>query len=122
MRTVGAWSIVWGLLVSAVSRPLIGAVAAAAVATGALLPRGRFTVRAIAAAAMIAVPVYVVQQQAAHHYLPTINWPAAISSANDIAWLALALVGADAVAGAVRAYTLDRIAPNTLDGPGRRQT
>ena len=122
MRTVAAWSIVWGLLASAVSRPLIGAVAAAAVATGALFRRGRFTVRAVAAAAVVAVPVYVVQQQAAHHYLPTINWPAAVSSANDIAWLALALVGADAVAGAVRAYTLERITPNTLDGRGRRQT
>ncbi|HEX4865840.1 MAG TPA: discoidin domain-containing protein, partial [Acidimicrobiales bacterium] len=120
--SVAAWSIFWGLLVSDVSRPAIGAVAAVAVGVGALVPRGRLAVRAVAAAAMLAVPVYVVQQQAAHHYPPTIDWPAAISSANDIAWFALAMVGADAVAGAARAYTLRRVAPNTLDGRGRPQT
>ncbi len=38
-------------------------------------------------------------EQIRYHYLPTIDWPADLSSANDLAWLGLALLGADVVAG-----------------------
>jgi hypothetical protein len=58
-------------------------------------------VRLAATAALIILPIYDMQQQSRYHYLPTIDWPAALSSANDIAWLALALLGADLVAGFV---------------------
>ena len=122
VRAVAAWSIGWGLLAAGASRPLIGALAAVAVGVGCFLPRGRTAVRVITAAAALAVPVYVVQQQAAHNYLPTIDWPAALSSANDIAWFALAMLGADAAAGAARAYTRRRVTTNTLDPAGRPQT
>ena len=53
--------------------------------------------------ALAALPIYSVVQQAAHHYWPSIDWPAAFSSANDLAWLGLALLGSDLVAGAVYA-------------------
>jgi hypothetical protein len=96
--------------------------AAIAVACGCLLPRGRLAVRVLALLAMLAVPAYVVQQQFAHRYLPTIDWPAALGSANDIAWLALAMVAADMAAGAARAFTLRRSPANTLDGRRRPQT
>jgi hypothetical protein len=99
------------LLVAIASRPAIGAVALLATAAACSFLRGRFGVRILCAAAMLSVPVYVVQQQASHNYLPTIDWPAALSSANDIAWFALAMLGADVVAGAARAYWRRSAAP-----------
>ncbi|HUE59427.1 MAG TPA: alpha-(1-_3)-arabinofuranosyltransferase family protein [Acidimicrobiales bacterium] len=119
-KTVIAASLGWGLAAAAASRPLIGAAALVATAAGCLLSRGRLAVRVLTVAALLAVPVYVVQQQAAHDYLPTIDWPAALSSANDIAWLGLALLGADAVAGAVLAAARRAARPNTLGGGGKQ--
>jgi hypothetical protein len=104
-------SVTWGLLVAIASRPAIGAVALLATAAACSFLRGRFGVRTLCAAAMLSIPVYVVQQQASHNYLPTIDWPAALSSANDIAWFALAMLGADVVAGAARAYWRRSAAP-----------
>jgi arabinofuranan 3-O-arabinosyltransferase len=89
----------WAGASAVVSRPLIGVVGGAAVAAGCLWSRGRLAVRVAALIALAAIPAYAVEQQVVHRYLPTIDWPAALSSANDIAWLALVLVGADLVAG-----------------------
>ncbi|HEX6394048.1 MAG TPA: alpha-(1-_3)-arabinofuranosyltransferase family protein [Acidimicrobiales bacterium] len=97
-------SLVWGIAITTASRPAIGAAALSATAAGCLLARGRLAVRLLAAASFILLPVYVVQQQVAHDYLPTIDWPSALSSANDIAWFGLAMLGADAAAGAATAY------------------
>jgi arabinofuranan 3-O-arabinosyltransferase len=96
--------LIWGGCMAVASRPAIGAAALVATTVGCLLPRGRLAVRTLTGAAMLAVPAYVVQQQASYHYLPTIDWPASLSSANDIAWFALAMLGADLAAGAARAY------------------
>ena len=95
----------WGLLAAAVSRPLIGLIAAAGVAVAVRWRWGRLVCRSVALLALLALPVYAVSQQALHHYWPDINWPANMSSANDIAWLGLALLGSDVVAGAVYART-----------------
>jgi hypothetical protein len=51
---------------------------------------------------LIAVGVYVIVEQHRYHYLPTIDWPADLSSANDLAWFGIALLGADVVAGVMR--------------------
>lgn len=96
-----AASVVWAVLSAFVSRPAIGAAAGLAALLGCRARHGRAFVRIGAAAALLAVPVYVVQQQAAHGYLPTIDWPAALSSANDLAWLGMSLLGSDLVAGFV---------------------
>jgi hypothetical protein len=56
-------------------------------------------VRGLTVAALIAVPGYVIVQQVRYRYWPTIDWPTDVSSANDLAWLALAFLGADLVAG-----------------------
>ena len=119
-RTAIAVSLGWGVVIGAASRPAIGAAALVATAVGCLVPRGRPAVRALTIAAVLAVPAYVVQQQATHNYLPTIDWPAALSSANDIAWLGLALLGGDAVVGALLAAERRTAGPNTL-GEGGKQ-
>ena len=100
-RTLAA-VILWGAGVAVVSRPAIGLVAALAALVGDRRRRGRALVRLAAAAALVALPVYEVAQQVAHRYWPSIDWPADLSAANDIAWLGLALVGSDLIAGALR--------------------
>jgi hypothetical protein len=103
----------WGIVTAAVSKPAIGLVAAIAVAAGCWWSRGRFGIRMAAVGVLVAVAGYDVDQQVRHHYWPDINWPGNLSSANDLAWLALALVGADLVAGFAR-YRLSRT--STLGG------
>jgi arabinofuranan 3-O-arabinosyltransferase len=90
-----------GLAAAAVSRPAIGLVAAAAVVLAGRWTWGRAACRSGAVGVLLALPVYVTAQQVSHRYWPSIDWPADISLANDLAWLALALLGADLVAAAV---------------------
>jgi hypothetical protein len=100
---VAGISVGWGLISGFVSRPAIGIVAAAAVAAALSFRWGRLACRCGVLAAVFILPLYEVSQQVAHHYWPDINWPSNMSSGNDIAWLALSLLGADLVAGAVYA-------------------
>jgi arabinofuranan 3-O-arabinosyltransferase len=93
----------WGLVTTAVSRPATGVMAGVAVAVAVSRPWGRVACRVAAVVALLALPVYTVSQQVVHRYWPDINWPANMSSANDLAWLGLALLGSDLVAGAVYA-------------------
>ncbi|MGH9115255.1 MAG: hypothetical protein ACRDWW_05435, partial [Acidimicrobiales bacterium] len=97
-----AGSVVWAAVVAFASRPLTGLVAGALVGAGCWWPRGRLAVRAAALAALVSLPVYVTAQQAMHSYWPDINWPAELSLANDLAWLGVALLGADVVVGVLR--------------------
>jgi hypothetical protein len=125
VRVVAA-AVLWGLLAAAVSRPAIGVIAAAAVGAGCWWKRGRLAVRAGAIGALLLLGLYVVVQQWRHQYLPTIEWPSNLSSANDVAWTAILLLGSDAVAGllrgrwagAVRSATPPDAAP--VDIPGGR--
>jgi hypothetical protein len=82
--------------------PAIAVVATAAVLIGSWWSWGRLGVRVALLAALVALPLYDVNQQAVHRYLPTIDWPASVSAANNIAWVGLVLAGADLVAGLVR--------------------
>jgi hypothetical protein len=95
-------AVVWAGLAGAVSRPAIGVVAGAAALVGWRWARGRLAVRVLAIGVLLTVPVYDVQQQVVHRYLPAIDWPSQLSSSNDITWLGLSLVGADVVAGLLR--------------------
>jgi arabinofuranan 3-O-arabinosyltransferase len=106
VATAGS-GLAWGLITAAVSRPAIGLVAAIAVAAGCWWSRGRLGIRVAAVGVLVAVAGYAVDQQWRHRYWPDINWPGNVSAANDLAWLALALVGADLVAGLAR-YRLSR--------------
>jgi hypothetical protein len=94
--------VVWAGLAGAVSRPAIGVAAGAAALVGWRWSRGRLAVRILAVGVLLTVPVYDVQQQIVHRYLPAIDWPSELSSANDITWLGLSLLGADLVAGLLR--------------------
>lgn len=96
-------ALVWGAVVAFVSRPAIGALAAAGVVVAARWRWGRAACRCISIGGLLALPAYAVFEQVAHHYWPDIGWPADLSSANDIAWFALAILGSDAVAGALYA-------------------
>ncbi len=102
LLAIALTSVGWGVVVGAVSRPAIGLVAALAVAAGCWWSGGRLGIRIAALVALVAVAGYDVEQQWAHRYYPDINWPGNLSSANDLAWLALALVGSDLVAGFAR--------------------
>ncbi|HUJ67488.1 MAG TPA: discoidin domain-containing protein, partial [Acidimicrobiales bacterium] len=104
---VAVASVGWGIVAAAVSRPAIGLVAAVAVACGCWWSGGRFAIRLGSLAALLVLVGYNVEQQSAHHYWPDINWPGNLGSANDLAWLALTLVGSDLVAGFAR-YRLSR--------------
>ena len=108
--TVIVAGLAWGAAATAVSRPAIGLIAAGGVALGLLVPWGRTACRCAALVVLASLPLYGVIQQAVHHYWPDINWPANMSSANDIAWLGLALLGSDLVIGAVYAR-------RRMDGP-----
>jgi arabinofuranan 3-O-arabinosyltransferase len=98
---IAAASLVWGLTTAAVTRPAIGIGAAVAAVIASRWSVGRTLCRLGAIGMLIALPIYAVVQQTHYHYWPTIDWPADLSSANDIAWIALALLGSDLVAGAV---------------------
>ena len=89
----------WAAITVFVSRPAIGVIAGLAVLGASRFRWGRTVVRAATALAFLALPAYVTQQQAVHGYLPTIDWPASLSVANDLAWLGISLLGADAVVG-----------------------
>jgi arabinofuranan 3-O-arabinosyltransferase len=108
----------WAGASAFVSRPVIGIVAGAAVGLGCRLRHGRAGVRGATVVVLLAVPAYVAYQQAAHSYLPTIDWPAAFASANDLAWLGICLLGADVVAGAVRSRFAGPPSPTVPDVSG----
>ncbi|HET9077293.1 MAG TPA: alpha-(1-_3)-arabinofuranosyltransferase family protein [Acidimicrobiales bacterium] len=92
----------WGLLTAFFTRPSIGAVAAAAALAAGWWRPGRAVCRIAAVVALLALAGYAVEQQVAYRYWPTIDWPADLSSANDLAWLGLALLGSDLVGAAAR--------------------
>jgi hypothetical protein len=97
-----AAAVMWAVVADVFTLPAIAGAAAVAVLSGAWWRPGRLVVRIAGLGFLIALPVYEVDQQHAHRYLPTIDWPGAMSAANNLAWLALALLGADLVAGLVR--------------------
>jgi hypothetical protein len=113
---LAAGAVAWAGVAGAVSRPLIGLAAGAAVVAGSRWEWGRLAVRAASVAVLVSAGVYVLVQQDLHRYLPDINWPANLSLANDLAWMALALLGADVVVGLLRSRFG---AASTLRGEGR---
>lgn len=98
-----AAAIGWGVVAAVVSRPAIGAIAAVFALAGIRWAWGRLAIRLAAVGVLLAVGVYSVAEQVHYHYWPSIDWPGDLSSANDLAWLGLSLLGADLVAGAVYA-------------------
>jgi arabinofuranan 3-O-arabinosyltransferase len=96
-------ALLWGGAVASVSRPLIGLVAGIAVLAGLQVRAGRALCRGGALLSLLSLPLYAVTEQMRYHYWPDISWPSDLSSANDIAWLGLALLGSDLVVGAVYA-------------------
>jgi arabinofuranan 3-O-arabinosyltransferase len=103
LRTAALSALGWGAVVALVSRPAIGLVAALALMIGSSLRFGRLACRCAALLVLLVLPLYAVTEQAQHHYWPDINWPANMSSANDIAWMGLALLGSDLLSGALYA-------------------
>ncbi|HWE55434.1 MAG TPA: alpha-(1-_3)-arabinofuranosyltransferase family protein [Acidimicrobiales bacterium] len=93
----------WGIVASMVSRPVIGAAAGLFTLIGLRWRWGRLVTRTAAVAVLFGLAGYSVVQQVRYHYWPSIDWPGDLSSANDLAWMGLALLGADLVAGAVYA-------------------
>lgn len=71
---------------------------------------------------LVVLAVYVVSEQVRYHYWPSIAWPSEMTAANDIAWGALSLIGADLTAGWARWHSARRreaAAGYEPDGQGR---
>jgi hypothetical protein len=112
-RRVAVAALGWALLAGAASRPLIGLIGGIAVAGGCWWSAGRPVLRAATVATLIAVGVYVIVEQQRYRYLPTIDWPADVSSANDLAWLAVTLLGAEVVVAVMRSRFGQRLGSST---------
>ena len=82
---------------AALSRWWVGLVVGAAFLLAARWPRLRWITKLAAPAALAAVALYVVVQQARHHYPSVLEWPANFDRVNAVAWLAVLLLVSDAV-------------------------
>ncbi len=114
---VGA--LISGGLTAIVSRPVTGLIVGVATFAAGRLRWGRVILRGGAIAALVVLIGYAVVEQHRYRYLPTINWPANMSAANDIAWLAVCLLGADVVVGALRSGFWQRRAPRSVPTAAR---
>ncbi len=117
---IGA-GLVWGLVAAVVTRPAIAAGAAVAVLCGCRWDWGRTASRAVAVGCLVALPAYAVWEQVTYHYWPSIAWPSELTSANDIAWAALALIGGDLAAGWARWNSARRRAATRQQQDGMRR-
>ncbi len=120
-RDALAASVAWGVAVAIVSRPAIAAGVAVAAFAGSRWSAGRTASRVGTVAALLALPAYEAWEQIRYHYWPSIAWPSQMTAANDIAWAALALIGADLVSGWARWHSARRreTASSGSDGHGR---
>jgi hypothetical protein len=73
-----------------------------AVVLGLLAPRAGGVLRLGAVAAAAAAAIYVVVHQAMGHFNANGNWPSQFEAANVLVWVAVVLLGADAVVRVLR--------------------
>jgi hypothetical protein len=73
-----------------------------AVVLGLLAPRAGGVLRLGAVAAGAAAAIYVVVHQAMGHFNANGNWPSQFEAANVLVWVAVVLLGADAVVRVLR--------------------
>jgi arabinofuranan 3-O-arabinosyltransferase len=98
-----AAALLWGLGAAVFTLPVIGLIAGAGALLALRWRAGRAACRVASLVALVVLPLYSVLEQVRYHYWPDIDWPVALSAGNNIAWVALALLGSDLMAGAVYA-------------------
>ena len=94
------------------SRWWVGIVVGGAFLLAARRPRLRVVTAFAAPAALAVVAVFVIVQQARHHYPSTLDWPANFDRVNAVAWLAVGFIAAGVGIGAVE--TAQKAAVATL--------
>ncbi len=87
-----------GGVAGAISTPLVGAAAGVAVAAALAVPQCRAVTAGVAVGLVVAAGAVVVAGQLLHPVAESSDWPAAYASAGVLAWMAVAFLGADAVA------------------------
>lgn len=95
--TVVGGALAVGIVGALVSRWWVGLVAAALVALVAVVPRARFLVSLGAPVALASAALYVIVQQYRHDYVADLDWPGRFTAVNNLVWLAVILLLADAV-------------------------
>ncbi|MGH9108618.1 MAG: hypothetical protein ACRDY3_03975, partial [Acidimicrobiales bacterium] len=100
---IGLVAVVTGAVAGAISAPLVGAAAAAAVAAALAVPQARAVTASVAVGLMVAAGASVVAGQALHPVPEGSDWPSVYQSAAVLAWMAVVFLGADAVVERARA-------------------
>jgi arabinofuranan 3-O-arabinosyltransferase len=91
-----------GAVATVVSRPWVGLVVGAATLVVVMVRHARLLLSVPAFALTVALAVYVAVGQSTHHYAVGASWPANFSAVAILAWLAVLVLGADALAERVR--------------------
>ncbi len=95
-------AILGGLIAAAIVAPLAGLAVGAVLLLGLLVDRVRVILVLGALGLIILTDVVMARGQSLHRFVPDINWPAHFPVANSFTWLAICLLGADAIVVAVR--------------------
>jgi hypothetical protein len=104
-----------GLVAGVASRPWIGLLVAAGVGAALWWPRARALLTVGSVGALGVAVLYVVVQQGRYKYPTIYNWPSNFNSVADVAWLAVMLLGADALVHLVRAHAARRGEPDAAE-------
>lgn len=99
---VAGWAVGLGVAAGVVATPAVGLVVGAAAAAALVHPRARALLTLGGAGAALATGVYVAVQQHRYGFPTTFVWPSAFERVAPLAWLAVLLLGADAVVERVR--------------------
>jgi arabinofuranan 3-O-arabinosyltransferase len=115
-------AVVSGAGAAAISYPLVGLAAGAAVGAALLVPQVRAVTTLVAVGLLVAAAVTVVHGQAFSPVAESSNWPAAYRSAGVLVWMAVVFLGADAVVDASRRAAARRLRRRTLNATERTPT
>jgi arabinofuranan 3-O-arabinosyltransferase len=95
-------AVLGGLIAAVAVAPLAGLAVGAVLLLGLLVDRSRVLLVLGALGLITLTGVVMARGQFIHRFVPDINWPAHFPVANSFTWLAICLLGADAIVVAVR--------------------
>ena len=101
-RVTIATTVAAALAAGLLAAPWVGVVVGAATLVALLHPRGRAVLSIGAPLALVAAGAFVTIQQARHGYPAVFEWPTYFDDVHVIGWLAVLLLGADALCDVVR--------------------
>lgn len=101
-KTIALTALILGVVAGVSTRPGIGLFVAAAVVAALWWPRARAVLTAGCVGSLGLAALYVIVQEGRYRYPAIFSWPSNFGSADNFAWLAIMLLGADAVVQIVR--------------------